>query len=84
MSKPKRPTTIRVGQRLIHWDGTKGYGALNTKGKTTYDAGEQFLVEWLGLDGKEIEDAQYLTLEEFVTEGIRFGRGVMPWARLNL
>jgi hypothetical protein len=70
---------IRVGQRLINWDGQKGYVALNTKGKSFFGPGEQFLVEWLDADG-EIEDATYFTLEQFEHEGVQFGRGVMPWA----
>lgn len=38
------------------------------------------MVEWLGLDGT-IEDAEYLTLEAFEQEGVRCGRGLMPWAK---
>jgi hypothetical protein len=75
-----RRTTIRVGQRLRHWDGTRGYVALNSLGKQVFGAGEPFMVEWLGLDGT-VEDSAYYTLEELEKEGITFGRGVMPWAR---
>jgi hypothetical protein len=72
--------TIRVGQRLINWDGSRGYVALNSRGQRVFGLGESFLVEWLDADG-EVEEAAYLTLEAFATEGIRFGRGVMPWAK---
>jgi len=61
--------TIRVGQRLINWNGQRGYGL-----------GERFKVEWLDADD-EVEDAQYVTLEQFEKEGIKRGRGVMPWAQ---
>jgi hypothetical protein len=37
------------------------------------------MVEWLDTDGG-VGDAAYLTLEQFEKEGIRFGRGLMPWA----
>ncbi len=74
-------TSIRVGQRLINWDGTRGYVALNSQGKRVFGPGEPFLVEWLGLDGKSVEDAAYFTLEDLSREGIRFGKGVMPWAK---
>jgi hypothetical protein len=73
-------TSIRVGQRLMSWDGRKGYVSLNSRGQRVFGRGEPFLVEWLDYDGT-IEDAQYLTLEQLSDEGIRFGRGVMPWAR---
>ena len=73
-------TTIRVGQRLINWDGTKGYVALNSKGKSVFGPGEEFMVEWLDWDG-EIEDAAYYTLETVKQEGVTFGKGVMPWAK---
>jgi hypothetical protein len=76
--KPR--TSIRVGQRLINWDGSKGYVTLNSKGTRVFGPGEQFLVEWLGLDGT-VEDSSYLTLEDFTKEGITVGRGVMPWAK---
>jgi hypothetical protein len=62
-------STIRVGQRLIAGDGTRGYGM-----------GERFKIEWLDADG-EVEDAQYVSLEQFEKEGIKRGRGVMPWAK---
>lgn len=75
-----RQQTIRVGQRLIAWDGGHGYVALNSQGKRVYGPGEQFKVEWLGADG-EVEDAQYLTLEQFEKEDIKRGRGIMPWAK---
>jgi hypothetical protein len=71
--------TIRVGQRLIKGDGSKGYVALNSRGKRVFGRGERFLVEWVDEAGA-IEDAVYLTLEQFGAEGIRFGRGLMPLA----
>lgn len=74
-------TGIRVGQRLINWDGIKGYVALNSQGKGVFGLGESFMVEWLGLDGKTVEDAVYYCLEDFEHEGITFGKGVMPWAK---
>ena len=73
-------TEIRVGQRLMRWDGTRGYVALNSAGRRVFGPGEAFLVEWLGLDGT-VEDAEYLTLEAFAKEGITCGRGIMPWAQ---
>ena len=73
-------SNIRVGQRLINWDGTRGYVALNSQGKRVYGAGERFKIEWLDADG-QVEDAQYVTLEQFKKEGIKRGRGVMPWAK---
>ena len=76
----KARKSIRVGQRLINWDGMKGYVDLNSIGKTVYDPGEPFLVQWLDWDGEQ-GDANYYTLEQFREEGITFGRGVMPWAR---
>ena len=72
--------TIRVGQRLINWDGQVGYVALNSQGRRVYGLGERFKVEWLDAVG-EVEDAQYVTLEQFEKEGIKRGRGVMPWAQ---
>ena len=72
--------TIRVGQRLINWDGQCGYVALNSQGRRVYGLGERFKVEWLDADG-EVEDAQYVTLEQFEKEGIKRGHGVMPWAQ---
>jgi hypothetical protein len=74
-------TEIRVGQRLIRWDGTRGYVALNSQGTRVCGPGEPFLVEWLGLDGHTAEDAASVTLEDLEREGIRFGKGVIPWAR---
>jgi hypothetical protein len=76
----RQQTSIRVGQRLIRWDGQKGYVDTNSQGKTVYGPGEAFQVIWLDHDGT-IEDAQHVTLEDFASEGIRRGRGVMPWAR---
>lgn len=69
------PPTIRVGQRLIRWDGTSGYVSLNSRGIRAYGPNEQFLVEWH--DG----ESEYATLATLRTEGIRRGRGVMPWAQ---
>jgi hypothetical protein len=77
---PHQRTAIRVGQRLIKWDGSKGYVALNSRGKRVFGRGERFLVEWVDEAG-DVEDAVYLTLEQFDTEGIRVGRGLMPWAK---
>lgn len=74
-------TSIRVGQRLINWDGTRGYVGLNSQGKRVFGAREPFLVEWLGFDGKTAEDAAYSTLEDLKSEGVTFGKGVMPWAK---
>jgi hypothetical protein len=70
-----KPPTIRVGQRLIRWDGVRGYVALNSTGTRVHAAGEAFLVEWA--DGER----EYLTLEQCETEGVTRGKGVMPWAR---
>lgn len=72
--------TIRVGQRLINWNGQRGYVTLNSQGRRVYGLGERFKVEWLDADD-EVEDAQYVTLEQFEKEGIKRGRGVMPWAQ---
>jgi len=72
--------TFRVGQRLINWDGQCGYVALNSQGRRVYGLGERFKVEWLDADG-EVEDAQYVTLEQFEKVGIKRGHGVMPWAQ---
>ena len=78
---PKKPRRlIRVGQRLIHWDGSRGTVAFNTRGTLTYGPGEPFKVEWRGLDGT-VEDSAYYTLADLEREGITFGRGVEPWAR---
>ena len=72
-------TSIRVGQRLINWDGQRGYVALSSQGKRIFGPGESFLVEWRDLDGSTW--AEYYTLETLQEEGITFGRGVMAWAR---
>jgi hypothetical protein len=64
-----------VGQRLIRFDGERGYVALNTKGVRVHGPGEPFKVEWQ--DGED----EYLTLDQFEAEGVRRGKGVMPWAR---
>ena len=74
-------TSIRVGQRLINWDGTRGYVALNRQGKGVFGPGESFLVEWWGLDGKTVEDSASYPREAFEKEGVTFGRGLMPWAK---
>jgi hypothetical protein len=76
-------TSIRVGQHLRNWDGTRGYVALNSQGNGVVGPGESFLVEWLGLDGKTVEDSAYDTLEKLEEAHIRFGRDVMPWAKLG-
>lgn len=77
--KVKR-TTIRVGQRLNFWDGTKGYVQLNTQVSQFYHPGESFKVAWLDHDGSVLEETYYC-LEDFEAEGITFGRGLMPWAK---
>lgn len=77
---PRSPS-IRVGQRLIAWDGTPGFVAFNSQGKRCYGPGESFKIEWLDADRKTIEDSQYLTLEDLEAEGIRRGKGLMPWAK---
>jgi hypothetical protein len=71
--------TIRVGQRLINGDGTRGYVALNSQGKRVFGRGERFKIEWLAADGR-VGDAQYVTLEGLAKAGIKRGRGLMPWA----
>jgi len=53
----------------------KGFISLNSKGTRVHATGEAFLVEWA--DG----ESEYLTLEQFEEEGVRRGKGVMPWAR---
>ena len=68
-------TTIRVGQRLIRWDGMTGTVALNSHGTRVHGPGAVFLVEWA--DG----DSEYLTLAQFEAEGVTRGKGVAPWAR---
>ena len=75
-----KSVTIRVGQRLIHWDGVSGSVDTNSRGASVYGPGEPFQVVWLDADGS-IEDAEYLTLEQLEAAGVRRGRGVMPWAR---
>jgi hypothetical protein len=72
--------TIRVGQRLIQRDGTQGYVAVNSRGRRVFGRGERFLVAWVD-ETEDVKDAVYLTLEQFNAEGIRFGRGLMPWAQ---
>jgi hypothetical protein len=72
--------TIRVGQRLISWDGMLGYVDLNTSGKRVYGPEEEFKVTWLDFDG-ESETSEYHTLETLKLEGARFGKGLMKWAR---
>ena len=52
-------TSIRVGQRLINWDGTRGYVTLNSKGKRVFGPGEEFMVEWLDGDG-EVDERHHL------------------------
>ena len=76
----KQRRSIRVGQRLIAWDGTTGYVAQNTQGTRVHGPGEWFRIDWLDADGT-LEDSLYTTLEALGAEGITFGRGVMPWAR---
>jgi hypothetical protein len=67
-----RRTTIRVGQQLINWDGTRGYVALNSLGKQVFGPGESFKVEWLGLDGT-VEDNAYYTLKTWRRRASRSG-----------
>ena len=80
MSQLRPRTLIRVGQRVIRWDGIPGYVGTNSQGKNVHGPSEPFHVEWLDADGS-VEDAEILTLEQFKAEGIRFGRGLMRWAR---
>jgi len=54
--------------------------ALNSQGRRVYGLGERFKIAWLDADG-QVEDTQYVTLEQFEKEGIKRGRGVMPWAQ---
>ena len=54
--------------------------ALNSQSRRVYGLGERFKVEWLDADGA-VEDAQYVTLEQFEKAEIKRGRGVMPWAQ---
>lgn len=51
-----RRTTIRVGQRLRNWNGTRGDVALHSQGKHVFGPGERFVVEWVGFDGA-VEDS---------------------------
>lgn len=80
MARPKARTTISVGQRLIRWDGERGYVDLTSTSKKTFGPGEAFQVVWLDSHGK-VDGAEYLTLEQFEEEGVQWGRGKMPWAR---
>ena len=72
---PSRRPSIRVGQRLIRWDGEPGWVALNSRGLRIFFQHDAFLVEWR--DG----ESEYLSLEQCVEAGVRRGQGVMPWAR---
>ena len=47
-------TSIRVGQRLMNWDGTRGYVALNSQGKGVFGPRESFLVELGTLEEKAL------------------------------
>ena len=58
----------------------RGYVDTNSAGRAVHGLGEPFQVVWLDADGS-IEDAETLTLDHFAAEGVRWGRGVMPWAR---
>lgn len=73
--KAAQPKPIRVGQRLIRWDGVTGSVGLNSLGKRSYASGEGFNIHWS--DGET--DPQ--TIETLADEGIRRGKGVMVWAR---
>ena len=75
-----KPNNIRVGQRLLSWDNTKGYVALNKAGSRSYGPGEEFRVEWLGSDGG-IEESCYYTLDTLEAEGVKLSKGIMSWAR---
>jgi len=75
---PNQPSVS--ANRLIDWDGTRGYVALNSQGRRVYGIGERFKIEWLNANG-EVEDAQYVSLEQFEKEGIKRGLGVMPWGK---
>jgi hypothetical protein len=71
---------MRVGQRLIRWDRTRGSVALHAVGQRVFGTRETCLVEWLGLDGT-VEGTDSLTLASFDNEGVRFGCGLMPWVK---
>jgi hypothetical protein len=76
MAQHTTKTTILVGQRLIRWDGEAGYIALNTAGRgVVFGLRDVFVVQWK--DG----ESGYLTLAQFEEEGVRLGKGRMPWAR---
>jgi hypothetical protein len=76
-----RRQPLHVGQRLINGDGTTGGVALHSQGTRVFGPGAPFLVEWLDLDGKTVEDVASYMLEDLEREGITCGRGRMPWAR---
>jgi len=73
-------SSIQVGQRLIAWDGRRGYVALTSTSQKRFGPGEAFKIEWLDAHGKSVEDSEYLTLEQLETEGIQRGKGRMAWA----
>jgi hypothetical protein len=75
-----QPNNIRVGQRLLSWDNTKGYVARNKASRRSYGPGEKFRVEWLGSDGG-VEDSCYYTLETLFVDGVKLAKGIMSWAR---
>lgn len=74
-TRSRHHTLIRVGQRLKRWDGESGYVNLNSRGTRTYEGSDEFQVIWQ--DG----GSDYYTLATLDTEGVTWGRGVMPWAR---
>lgn len=67
--------TIAVGQRVFRWDGEPGFVSMNSLGKRAYDSNDEFQVEWK--DG----EVDHYTLATLETEGVRRGKGRMPWAR---
>jgi hypothetical protein len=78
--RPRMRKLIRVGQRLVRWDGQRGYVDLNSQGVRVYGPGETFRIHWQDEEGNfdGDETAMLETLEEL---GITWGNGVMRWAR---
>ena len=52
--RPRKRTTIRVGQRLKRWDGERGYVDMNSQGKRVYGPGEAFKVIWVDADSSQL------------------------------
>ena len=76
MTLERTEKPIRVGARVRRWDGVLGTVGMNTQGKSAYEAGEHFVIEWD--DG---EAAFSGTLAEFEHEGIQRTGRVAAWAR---